>query len=228
MRIVSCVVLLLCACHSDDSELVDGAAIDAAMHADLGASPNDASTPADLTSPGDLASSPCVIYCANVMANCSGANAQYASLASCLGMCAAMPVGTTADTSGNTLGCRAHYAGTPAMSSPSTNCAAAGPTGGDVIVSDAAEGTCGDGCDSFCTVAQAICTGTDKQFADKSVCVDACHKLAAIQAKPYSTADNTTNDWGCRVTQLALAAASAADATTDCQYIVPNSSVCKN
>ena len=52
----------------------------------------------------------CATYCADIMANCTGTNQQYINLASCTRSCPGFPVGTSADTSGNTLGCRAYHA----------------------------------------------------------------------------------------------------------------------
>jgi hypothetical protein len=163
------------------------------------------------------------------MANCTGANAQYSSMAGCLGACATYPVGSPSDTSGNTLGCRVHYAGSLAQATPATYCTVAGPTGGGEP-GDAGSGTtCGTGCDSFCAMADAVCNGTNKQFANVSVCMSTlgCASYSPIVTPPYSTADTATNDFGCRMYWLTQAAESSANMIKDCPYIVPNSSVCK-
>ena len=87
----------------------------------------------------------------------NGANThqQYTSNDNCLAACKAFPVGTAADTSGNTLGCRAHEASLAATDT--TKCAAAGP-GGD--------GVCGKACDGYCQLVAMFCTGASKIYAD--------------------------------------------------------------
>jgi hypothetical protein len=163
------------------------------------------------------------------MTNCTSANAQFSSMASCLATCAAYPVGSPSDTSGNTLGCRAHYAGSLAQATPATYCTVAGPTGGGEP-GDAGSGvTCGGGCDSFCNIQDMICTGTNKQFANIAVCVSTlgCASFNPIKSPPYSAADTMTDDFGCRMYWLTQAAVNDANTVKDCPYIVPNSSVCK-
>jgi hypothetical protein len=175
----------------------------------------------------DAPSTPqCAFYCGEVMANCTGANAQYPSMASCLAVCAALPVGTVDDTSGDTLGCRQHYGGAPAMGAPAVNCTNAGPTGGDLNVPDGGTGVCGSGCQAFCDIVTATCTNLNQQFADTPVCLADCATYATLRSPPYSIADTVTNDFGCRMYHLTLAASSPASATTECPHIVPNSSTC--
>src|SRR4051812_10580866 len=52
----------------------------------------------------------CSGYCDEVMRNCVAINVQYTSAAICMGMCASMPLGTSVDQTGDTLGCRFHFA----------------------------------------------------------------------------------------------------------------------
>jgi hypothetical protein len=73
-----------------------------------------------------------------------------------------------------------------------------------------------------------ICTGTNLQFANTLVCLDACARFfPAIKSPPYSTADTVNDDFGCRMYHLTLAAQSPAIAQTECQHIVPSSSTCR-
>jgi hypothetical protein len=76
----------------------------------------------------------CATYCAQLTTNCTGANAQYDSMADCMSYCdsAGWAVGTSADTSGNTLACRIYHGGVPAAGEPGEHCDHAGP-GGDGV-----------------------------------------------------------------------------------------------
>jgi hypothetical protein len=123
----------------------------------------------------------CAAYCDAIMKNCvggdgtkgdsgpNGANThqQYTSNDNCLAACKAFPVGTAADTSGNTLGCRAHEASLAATDT--TKCAAAGP-GGD--------GVCGKACDGYCQLVAMFCTGASKIYADDAACHTRCAATA--------------------------------------------------
>jgi hypothetical protein len=122
-------------------------------------------------------------YCTDIIAHCTGANAQYPttnptlSMNQCLGTAATFPVGTINDSTGNTLGCRQYHAGAPAMSDPATHCIHAGP-GGDQV--DKA-GTCGDACTSFCTLQTKTCGTTEAplpniapQYQNMAACMTAC------------------------------------------------------
>jgi hypothetical protein len=76
----------------------------------------------------------CGEYCTTVTTNCTGANAQYASMAECMAYCARArwPEGTAGDMDGNTIACRIYHGGAPAASDPATHCPHAGPSGGNV------------------------------------------------------------------------------------------------
>ena len=79
----------------------------------------------------------CSDYCTDIMATCTGDNAQYASNDECLSSCSGFSTaGADGDTSGDTLQCRVYHAGA-AESDPATHCSHAGPTGGGVCVSAA-------------------------------------------------------------------------------------------
>jgi hypothetical protein len=159
------------------------------------------------------------------MANCTAANAQYSSMDACMGTCKGFTaVGTLADKSGDTLGCRLYHGGAPAMATPATHCPHAGPTGGDMDPKGTA-GVCGEPCTAFCSIAMAVCTQANKQFADTATCLTACQTFKADTAA-YSTADTTKNDMGCRFYHLTVASSSAANATTHCPHIVAASPVC--
>lgn len=119
-------------------------------------------------------------YCTDITAHCTGANAQYPSMDQCLGTAATFPVGTSADTSGETLGCRAYHAGTPAMTDPGLHCVHAGP-GGSTTDATGANVFCGDACTSFCTIELKVCgtkasplAGITAQYQDMPECLNTC------------------------------------------------------
>src|SRR3954471_13409560 len=61
----------------------------------------------------------CPTYCREIETNCSGLNAQYATIAQCMATCAKFTTpGVLTDPSGNTLGCRIYHAGEPARLTP--------------------------------------------------------------------------------------------------------------
>src|SRR5690606_21031983 len=106
----------------------------------------DSGTDADSGPTGPFTAT-CQIYCDTIMANCTGANAQYADEAECMTVCrtagwaAGEEVTATGPLSGPTLGCRTYHAGAPAASDPATHCPHAGPTGA---------ATCGSLCEAYC------------------------------------------------------------------------------
>jgi hypothetical protein len=93
----------------------------------------------------------CATYCTSLMATCTGANQQFTGMDQCLNSCKAYPVGTAADQSGNTLGCRTYHAAN-AKGDPATHCPHAGPGGA---------GSCGEDCDGFCQIAMMYCTAAN-------------------------------------------------------------------
>lgn len=167
----------------------------------------------------------CASYCAEVMTNCKTTDEQYKTNDSCLAVCAAFPPGKLGDTDGNSLGCRLYHGGGPSVMAPDTHCAHAGITGGDKDVTDTMAGTCGEGCDAFCDVAIAVCTGANKQYDNKDKCMLDC-KTFKVDAASYSTADTAKNDFGCRAYHLTVAATDAGSAATHCKHIVGASTVC--
>jgi hypothetical protein len=214
----------------------DEASVDASPTEDASveAASQDASVDAPADVPFDVSSfdapaTPCGAYCATIMTYCTGTNAQYPSFDSCLGACAPLPPGNVSDTSGDTLGCRGHFAAL-AQSSPATACANAGPTGGGDVSGDGGDsgtvGACGDACEAFCTITQAVCNGTNKQFADIPTCMSYCATFTPTQLPPFSTGDTTLSDFGCHVNQLLFASAGGATLSTDCARILGNSRLC--
>lgn len=104
----------------------------------------------------------CPTYCADIQRNCTGANAQYASMDHCSATCASFAVGASkvTDSAGNTLGCRINYAVAASMMA-ATQCPRAGPAGD--LITGAAPAFCsgGDVCMSFCTLEIMACGSLD-------------------------------------------------------------------
>jgi len=111
----------------------------------------------------------CPTYCAEIQANCTGANAQYPdlnadpSMAHCMATCASFTKGTSTvtDMSGNTLGCRIYHAGAPSKMAPGTHCIHAGPAGDLLMATPPAFCSGGDVCTSFCTLEIKACGSLD-------------------------------------------------------------------
>jgi hypothetical protein len=76
----------------------------------------------------------CNGYCDQILANCTGANMQYADRNACMTMCATFPVdgAEPVEMAGNNVQCRAYHASFPAATGPALHCPHAGPTGGGV------------------------------------------------------------------------------------------------
>lgn len=121
----------------------------------------------DMAAAQDLASGTptCANYCATIMASCSATtNQQYTTLDNCMNSCKAIPIGTAADTSGDTLGCRTYHANA-AKADPTTHCPHAGPGG---------NGVCGADCAGFCQIAMMYCVGANQIYATAQDCMNVC------------------------------------------------------
>jgi len=105
----------------------------------------------------------CQTYCAEIQANCTGANAQYPDMAHCTATCASFTVGTSkvTDTSDNTLGCRIYHAGAPSKMDAATHCVHAGPGGDLITAKPPAFCNGGDVCASFCALEIKACGSLD-------------------------------------------------------------------
>jgi len=179
----------------------------------IGATPIDAAP--------DATALDCPTYCAEIEANCTDTNAQYANTATCNSACKTFDAATGAvtDMSGNTLGCRIYHAGLPSQAAPTTHCPHAGP-GGDLITASPAFCSGGDVCASFCTLEIAACGSLDAplpgdpedstnnplfQYQNMANCMDACSQLD--KTHPYSTTA-TGNSLACRLNEAVRASLS--------------------
>jgi hypothetical protein len=116
-------------------------------------------------------------------------NQQYGDVDTCKTACAAFAVGTGADTSGDTLGCRMRYTAMAAASAAAAaaNCTKAGP-GGD--------GACGDNCGGYCDLIAMYCTAANHAqiYDDRAACLADC-AAHGTDAK-YTSGDPGRTDTG--------------------------------
>ncbi|MFT3775473.1 MAG: hypothetical protein QM820_59760 [Minicystis sp.] len=136
----------------------------------------------------------CAAYCDAVTTNCTGATAVYASKDVCLAACKYIPVGTSADTTGNTLGCRTYHAGAAAGSTANAtmHCPHAGPGGA---------GYCGDDCAGYCNLAMGACPSV---YASAQDCLDTCKTFTTMG--PFTSAAVTGDTLECRLYHASVAA----------------------
>jgi len=144
----------------------------------------------------------CASYCGAILTTCTGALAQYGSMAECVGACGTLPVGTLGEMSGNTLGCRVYHT-EAARQDAAVHCEHAGPGGNSL---------CGATiCDGFCSIAVAICPA---QWQN-ATCANRCGQLTSTP--PYSIA-STGDTVQCRLYHATAASADAAAATLHCPH----------
>lgn len=226
--VISAGSVLFAGCGGDNSTAGTGGAggggTDASSSSASGtpASSSASGTPASSSASGGGTAATCDAYCTSIAANCKEATTkQYNTPESCKAACGSFPLGKPGEMSGNSLECRNYHAGAAAMNA-ALHCEHAGPTGGDHDPTDTMAGACGDGGEAFCTLAVKTCPGV---YKDDAACKAAVAKFAA-DTGTYSTADTTTNNFGCRFYHLSVAAQSTADATTHCPHIAETSPVC--
>ena len=126
----------------------------------------------------------------------------------CATVCAALPLGTAADTGGqDSVGCRTYHANnTP----PATHCPHAGAFGDEV---------CGNHCDTFCEIDIAACgSGAGKPFADLAACKTACAGWARSATKVNAAQPTSGNTFDCRAWHLLKATDAAANLTLHCPH----------
>jgi len=136
----------------------------------------------------------CADYCAKALANCNGQFELYPSLPFCLAVCAALPPGERTDVSGDTVGCRLHFAESAGQIEKQFNCSAAGPGG---------NGVCGDNCDSWCTLEAKVCPSI---YASTDDCLAACQTFPVIGNYNDNLPTQTGNSFECRLYHVTAAA----------------------
>jgi len=139
----------------------------------------------------------CTTYCNTFFSHCNTSIvgiSWYSSVAECMQICAAFPVGNLNDTSGNTLGCRQYHAGAPAVLNATLHCPHASPTGGLV---------CGDYCDAYCSIGLYRCSAASGWplmesglFNDQTDCHNICNTAYVVGDINSQASANTL---GCRL-----------------------------
>ena len=146
--------------------------------------------------------------------------------------CTFFPIGTAADTSGNTLGCRTYHAGLAAMDGGANpHCWHAGPYG---------SGVCGGTCDNFCALTLGWCSAADGYdggavYASSTDCTTACegYALADAGADPagfFAEGPTGGNTLDCREYHLGNAmngAQGSAGQAIHCPHAGTASAACK-
>jgi len=182
----------------------------------------------------------CDSYCTVIQANCTGSNAQFASMdspaarQSCKQTCALFAAGTSVnEASGNTLGCRLHYAvdaSNPTMAP--AGCAHAGPVG-DVMAPSPAVCSGGDACTTFCALEIKACGSLDAplpgdprdasnnslyQYRNMADCMRLCSGPGSVLDKNHPYSPSARGDsLACRLYQATQAVISVMpDAVMSC------------
>lgn len=150
----------------------------------------------------------CDGYCTRITANCTATNAQYPNKETCLSTCAHFDVGSEADMTGNTLGCR-YYHADAAADAPETHCTHAGPGG---------NGQCGANCEGFCAIATSACAAA---WPDPAACLTTCATYS--DAEPFDAGDAAGDTLACRLYHLTVATVLP---TVHCPHTQPMSEPC--
>ncbi|MBI4814928.1 MAG: hypothetical protein HY791_01640 [Deltaproteobacteria bacterium] len=152
---------------------------------------------------GGVCGDSCEIYCRMIQTACTGANAQYADVGSCLTECATMELGHTQE--GDTLSCRLYHLGA-ALSDPGAHCGHAGADGA---------GVCGSTCEVYCRRMEGACKQPQtRQYSDLAACLGECAAMPA----DGSAGDLSGDSVQCRMTH---ARAALADPAAHCSHAGP-------
>jgi hypothetical protein len=162
----------------------------------------------------------CGKYCELVMSNCTGENAQYETKDECLAFCGHLRLGDEGEEKAASVGCRQYWADSPARTSATAYCLAAGPFGG---------GVCGDRCTTFCGVLLSACSpdGGKPAYASQPECASACAgfslKDAGSDGGGEGPSGPTSGDTlNCRLYHLRLATKNP----EKCVLLRPDSGAC--
>ncbi|MCA9708619.1 MAG: hypothetical protein KDK70_22410, partial [Myxococcales bacterium] len=137
----------------------------------------------------------CEAYCGIYMDACQDFG-EYANEQHCLDHCAQWPIGTMADTAGDSLGCRTYHVTVASSTDPQLHCPHAGPSGMHVCVDEGAPD-----CDLYCTRYFNNCEGDLNLWADMDECMSTCGEWY-----PGGATDTSGHSIGCRAYYANLAA----------------------
>lgn len=161
----------------------------------------------------------CEGYCQVIMAGCTGNNAQFRNLVSCLAWCATYPTDGAERpyaTGNDTYQCHIYHAQVAVQRTDIANvhCTHAGPTG---------DGVCGatHRCRAFCRGQIAACGVTGGtvtgggQYASQAACETSC---ASWTVGTFGTATTSGNTLACRAYHASVAIESTALAAAHCSH----------
>jgi hypothetical protein len=117
------------------------------------------------------------------------------------------------------LGCRMHQATLAATDT--TRCSSAGRFGGETCQATTLPNKA---CEAFCTIAQAVCSGIDKQFADFPTGMGNCQGNHVANVSITASGPSTGASFECNA-HILLEATDALD--PNCQRIVMGSPPCQ-
>lgn len=152
----------------------------------------------------------CQDFCQLSLAVCSGSFAQYESLEQCLAVCETLPLGTLADRTENTVGCRKYHTYSSLLD-PANHCPHTGPGGDGHCGLDAEDGTTTGNCESYCTLLEEACsTEFGAAFTDRAACIADCSgkpaEFGATKDQGYSvSASAARTPLGCRLLHVSRA-----------------------
>lgn len=147
----------------------------------------------------------CKDYCEVVMEACKGENAVYATVAQCLGVCAALEPGDPEEPLGNTVACRAVRAEN-ALTEPKGYCRSAGPGG---------NGECGTDCEAYCTVFPQVCKD-QYEYESTEQCLETC--AALTDQDRYNIDDDHDHKGDTIECRLVHTASATVDAAGHCKH----------
>ncbi len=166
----------------------------------------------------------CDRYCNAVQTSCTDASGfqQYKSMELCLKICGQLDPGSESDDSGNTVGCRLHYANSAGVGGElESNCPAAGPGG---------NGVCGTNCEGLCKVDLTSCTANNATYDSQQTCLTACNAVPDLAqptdgGKPivYNTSITGGYSVQCRLYHLGAA---QTDPALHCQHVDGRGGIC--
>jgi hypothetical protein len=180
-------------------------------------------------SAGDVCGDQCEAFCDAEEAVCGFAEDDDVKFGvdsnNCHELCSAWPVGVAGAASGDSLACREYHLGVAAGAGPvSTHCPHTYDDGGAAptqfeTMEEGGDGVCGNGCDQFCNLVIATCTGSNVQFGGD---IDAC--TTACGSWEYGTRGEAGhNTFSCRYYH---AWAATMDADLHCGHTAVDSPVC--